>query len=59
VTCRQVCSITVLSKSTLLAVLATIVAVFGLLMFVADELLVAGVSFLAVSLLIYAREKRL
>lgn len=47
----------VISKSTLLAVLATGLIALGLVSFAAGQLLVAGVCFLAFALTIYVREK--
>jgi len=49
----------VLSRSTALALLAIAVAVIGVASMVAGRLMTAGVSFLAVSLIIYVREKGL
>lgn len=46
-----------LSKPTLLAVLAVALVVLALVSLVAGQLLVAGVCFLAFSLTIYVREK--
>jgi uncharacterized membrane protein YjjP (DUF1212 family) len=49
----------VISKPTALAVLAIVVAAIGVAAMVAGRLMTAGVSFLAVSLIIYVREKSL
>ena len=48
-----------ISRSTALAVLAVVVAVIGVVSMVSGRLMTAGVSFLAVSLIIYVREKGL
>jgi|GEM_PF-4642696 len=47
-----------LDQSTLLAGLAVLLAAVGLLAFLADVLLVAGVCMLATSFVIYFRETR-
>lgn len=48
-----------ITQPRLLAILAGALMLFGLVMFVAREFLVAGVCFLAASLTIYLRETRL
>jgi hypothetical protein len=52
-------STTVIEPSTILAVLAVVLLLFALLQFAAGNLLVAGVTMLAVSLTIFYRETRL